>query len=151
MLALGIILVLVAAAVILAAVFGGATEPVVFELGAFEVRTNTFTVFITGALTVLVLVGGLALIRSGVRRAGRRRQEKKELNRLASKLEQRESVDRGPTGSATTSTGPTAASTGSSTADTSSTPPATGAPADTAPQSGTTETGTGTGTGTGTR
>lgn len=147
MLALGIILVLVAAAVILAAVFGGATEPVVFELGAFEVRTNTFTVFVTGALTVLVLVGGLGLIRSGVRRAGRRRQEKKELNRLASKLEQRESGDRAAAGSTTTSTGSTTTSSGSTTADTSTPPPSSGA-ADTAPQSGTTGTGQGT---TGTR
>lgn len=128
MLALGLILVVVAAAVILAAVFGGATEPVVFELGAFEVRTNTFTVFVTGALTVLVLVGGLALIRSGLRRAGRRRQEKKELNRLATKLEQRESRDRGATpatsGSSTADTGPAPVS--GSAATTTETAPQTG-------------------------
>lgn len=87
MLALGIILVLAAAAVVLAAVFGGATVPLVFELGAFEVRTTTFSVFLAGALTLLTLVVGLAMIRSGVRRARRRRQEKKELTRLAHRME----------------------------------------------------------------
>lgn len=92
MLALGIILVLLAAAAILAALFGGTVEPLVFELGAFNVTTNTLTVFVAGALTVLVLVVGLGLIRAGLRRARQRRQEKKELNRLASKLEEREAT-----------------------------------------------------------
>ena len=112
MLALGVILVLLAAAAILAAVFGGAAEPLVFELGAFNVTTNTFTVFVTGALTVLVLVVGLGLIRAGLRRARQRRHEKKELNRLAHKLEQREAAEPGTAGGAPTKT-PAVAGTGS--------------------------------------
>ncbi len=92
MLALGIILVLVAAAVLIAALFGGSGsgEPAGFDLGAVNVETNTFGVFLAGALTLLLLVAGLALISAGMRRARRRRQEKKELNRLSQKLEAHE-------------------------------------------------------------
>jgi hypothetical protein len=86
MLVLGILLVLLAAGAIVAAIVGGTGQPAVFDLGVVEVQTNAFGAFIIGASTVLLLVLGLALMRSGATRARRRRQERKELHRLHKQL-----------------------------------------------------------------
>ncbi len=93
MLVLGIILLLIAAALLVAALFGGSStgEPTGFDLGAINVETNTLSVFLVGAVTVALVVAGLALISAGLRRARRRRQEKKELHRLTRKVEAQES------------------------------------------------------------
>jgi len=103
MLVLGIILVLIAVAIVVAALIGGRgiDQPAGFDLGAVEINPNTFSVFLAGALTVLVLVAGLGLIQAGMRRARRRRQDKKELSRLSKKVEAQESA---PTASTTAST-----------------------------------------------
>lgn len=87
MLALGIILVLIAAGAAIAAVFGGAGQPATFDLGVVEVQTNTLGSFLLGAVTVVILVIGLALIRAGAARARRRRQERKELKTLHKRME----------------------------------------------------------------
>lgn len=92
MLALGIILILIAAGALSAALWGATDQTSTFDFGFFSVEMNTLGIFLTGAVTVLLLVLGLELIRAGVRRANRRRKEKKELNRLAQKLEAREST-----------------------------------------------------------
>jgi hypothetical protein len=84
MLVLGIILILIAAGLLVAALLGGRSsgEPAGFDLGAVHVDTNTITLFLAGAVTVVILVVGLGLVQAGLRRARRRRQERKELNRL---------------------------------------------------------------------
>ena len=91
MLVLGIILILVAAGLLVTALFGGRSseEPAGFDLGAIHVDVNTFTAFLAGAVTLLLLVAGIALIQSGLRRARRRRQQRKELNRLQKREETR--------------------------------------------------------------
>lgn len=110
MLALGILLILVAVALLIAAVFGGSStgEPTGFDLGPVNVETNTFGVFLTGAVTLLLLVAGLMLINAGLRRARRRRQERKELTRLTKKVEAQESTAPAETTTSTTATTGTA-------------------------------------------
>lgn len=90
MLVLGIILVLLAVGAFVAALAGGSNQPASFDLGLLNVQTNTLGVFLLGAATVVLLVAGLALISAGIRRAGRRRQERKKLNRLTEELETRD-------------------------------------------------------------
>jgi hypothetical protein len=111
MLVLGIILVLVASLALIAALTGGSTQDVVFSLGIIEVTTTPMIVFLIGAATVLVFVMGLELIRSGLRRASKRRKERKELNRLSQQLEARETEKATGTGDTTTATTTTAATT----------------------------------------
>jgi len=90
MLALGLVLVALAAVLVTVAIVGGAAQEARFDLGAFDIETNTLVVFLMGAATLLVFVAGLELIRSGVRRARQHRHDKKELDRLSSELEERE-------------------------------------------------------------
>lgn len=92
MLALGIILVLLAAAALLAVGLGGADQRAFVDLGLFGVETTTLGVFLIGALTVLALVVGVALTRAGARRANQHRRQKKELNRLQGELQARGSA-----------------------------------------------------------
>ncbi|HEU4513158.1 MAG TPA: hypothetical protein VFR87_08630 [Nocardioidaceae bacterium] len=94
MFALGIILILVAAGVLLLAVLSSADIPATFELSGVSVTMDPLWVFLTGAMTVLLLVLGLELVRAGTRRAAKRRKEKKELHRRAQELEARESETR---------------------------------------------------------
>lgn len=83
MLVVGLILIVIAAVLLVAALAGGLNDPATFELGILRLDTDTLGVFLLGAATVLIFVMGLELVRSGVRRANRRRKEKKELNRLS--------------------------------------------------------------------
>jgi hypothetical protein len=109
MLALGIILVLLAAGAVVAALLGGAGNPATFELGLLEIQTNTLGAFLFGAVTVVLLLMGLGLIRAGVARARRRREERKELNRLHRKLDESPGASTGAStggGAATRSTAP---------------------------------------------
>jgi hypothetical protein len=93
MLALGLILIVISAIALLAALAGGSNDPAKFDLGIFEVQTNTMGVFLIGAATVLLFVMGLELTRSGVRRANRRRKEQKEYQRLSEKYADRNAAD----------------------------------------------------------
>jgi hypothetical protein len=93
MLALGLILIVISAIALLAALAGGSNDPAQFDLGIFEVQTNTMGVFLIGAATVLLFVMGLELTRSGVRRANRRRKEQKEYQRLSEKYADRNAAD----------------------------------------------------------
>ena len=107
MLVLGILLLLLAAGLFVGFLATG-NEEVTFDGGFLDVTVNTLTVYLLGALTLLLLVAGLAFLRSGMRRANRRRKEKKELNRLSAKVEQHEAEKRrepdssGPAGPAAT-------------------------------------------------
>ncbi len=82
MLALGFILILIAAVVFFGAVGAGANDQANVNLaGVMHLTTNTMVVFLVGALTLLVFMTGLSLVRSGTRRARDRRREVKELRR----------------------------------------------------------------------
>ena len=92
MLVIGLLLVLLAALALVAALTAGGDDPAVFDLGIVTVETNTLGAFLLGAATLLVFVIGLELIRSGVRRANRRRKEHRELARRAEQLEAQEAA-----------------------------------------------------------
>jgi hypothetical protein len=135
MLALGLILVIIASLALIAALTGGSNDAATFDLGLFDVQTNTMGVFLIGAATVLLFVSGLELVRSGLRRANRRRKEKKEYRRLSERYDDdRAGTSAGPsTGGETAATAPGAPVTpaaGDSAHDT----PATGTPTDTREQ-----------------
>ena len=87
MLVLGLILVLISVVVLIAALVGGSSDTVAFDLGVGTFGTTAMTVFLLGAATVLVFVMGLELTRSGIRRESRRRKEKKELHRLSERYD----------------------------------------------------------------
>jgi hypothetical protein len=94
MLALGLILILLAAGFLLAALAGGADDQAAFAAGSFDMELSTMAVFLLGAGTLLVFVIGLELVRSGLRRGHRRRKESKQLDRLSARLEDRDGDSR---------------------------------------------------------
>lgn len=99
MLAVGLILIVIATLTLLAALFGGSTQQIEFDLGPIGLDMTPTIVFLLGAATVLLFVMGLELVRSGARRARRRRRDSKELDRLSAKLEEREAAgDRAASG-----------------------------------------------------
>lgn len=106
MLALGVILILVAAAVFGGVIIGGANDTARFDIGFVDATMSTLSVFLVGASTMLVLIAGLLLVRAGARRANRRRKDSRELARLSKKLEHRDAGAR-TTGEGTTTQGPT--------------------------------------------
>jgi ABC-type nickel/cobalt efflux system permease component RcnA len=77
---LGLILVILAGAVIAAAVING-TDPAVLDFSAFKIHTTEAGVFGIGAATLLVLVIGAWLLRKGLASRRRRRREVKELRK----------------------------------------------------------------------
>ena len=93
MLVLGLILLLLAAGLLIGFLSSG-TQQVTFDSGVLDVTVSTLTIYLLGALTLLLLVAGLALVRSGTRRAHQRRKEHKELNRLSAKVEAHEAEKR---------------------------------------------------------
>ena len=97
MLVLGLILVLIAVLVVLGALAGG-NDPAALDIGPLALNVSVFTVFLIGAATLLVLVVGVALIRSGTRRANQRRREHKQLTRLEKKLDQQQGSGAAPAG-----------------------------------------------------
>jgi uncharacterized membrane protein len=90
MLVLGLILILVAAAVIVTAVAGGTSETTNFSAGGVHISMNSMTVFFVGAATLLVIMLGLAMVRSGAARANRRRKDTKKLKKLSAKVDKQE-------------------------------------------------------------
>ncbi len=91
MFVLGLIVILLAVALLLGAMIGGADDRVLFDVGGgFSWDTTVTVVFLLGALTLLLLMVGLSLIRSAARRAATRRKESKELSRRAAELKERE-------------------------------------------------------------
>jgi membrane protein implicated in regulation of membrane protease activity len=90
MFVLGLILILLAAGLLLGAMVWGADDRATFDVGSLNTSMSTMVVFLLGALTLLLLILGLSLLRSAGRRAANRRKEHKELSRREKKLEKRE-------------------------------------------------------------
>lgn len=91
MFVLGLIVILLAAALLVGATVGGADDRALFDVGGgFSWDTTITVIFLLGALTLLLLMVGLSLIRSAARRAHTRRKESKEISRRSAKLEKRE-------------------------------------------------------------
>jgi hypothetical protein len=88
MLVLGLILVLLAAGVVVGVVASGTDDRAVLYGGSLHVPT--LVVFLVGAGTLLVLLAGLQLMRLGMRRANRNRQDKKRLRSLEKREENRQ-------------------------------------------------------------
>ena len=143
MLVLGLVLILFAAGSFVAVLASGTDDKAALYGGSVEMPT--LVVFLAGALALLIVVLGVELVRSGIRRANQNRQTKKRLR----KLEQREQLRRKDE----TSEGPAAGTTGSdATEDTrpdTETDPSHDSPPDTRRDSGT-DTGTHSGADTGT-
>lgn len=93
MIVLGLVLALLAVGLLLAVVFGGANDRADFVVGGLELEMSTMAVFLLGAVTLLIFVVGLSLIRTGSRRAAQRRKDQKELGRLTAKLDKHERRD----------------------------------------------------------
>ena len=88
MLVLGLLLILVAVALIVGAVYDGA-EPATMEAFGASVDTTTAAVFFTGVATTLLLVLGLWLLKAATARSRKQRTDRK-----AQRARQRESVAR---------------------------------------------------------
>jgi hypothetical protein len=82
MIVLGLLLLAAVAVVVIAAVASG-DEPATLGLVGANIDTSVRWVFLTGALSVLVLVLGTSLLMSGLRRARARRNEVKQLKAAA--------------------------------------------------------------------
>lgn len=90
MLALGLIMIILAALVVLTVLFGANSAAITFGLTFFDIETTPVVVFFLGAATLLVLVTGIGLVSRGTRREMRMRKDRKELERLhAREAEQR--------------------------------------------------------------
>ncbi len=103
MLVLGILLILVAIGLFFGVALGGADDTARFEVGVLNAQLSTLAVFLVGAITLLLLLLGLALLRGGLTRARTRRRDKHELTRL--KKEQREGGTAPEAGGTADSTG----------------------------------------------
>ena len=86
MLVIGLLLVLIAVALIVGAVYDGA-EPATMEAFGAELDTTIAGVFFTGVGTTVLLVLGLYLLKSATSRSRKQRHERKQ-----QKIRQRESV-----------------------------------------------------------
>lgn len=82
MLALGIICLLLAAALVLGVLLTGTSQEIVFTSTVGDVTTNPVWVFVAGALAMLLVLLGLSLFRRGTRRRIARRQEIKRLRKV---------------------------------------------------------------------
>lgn len=93
MLVLGLILILLAAGLFIGFLSSG-TQQVTFDGGFLNITMSTLAIYLLGAVTLLLLVLGLALIRNGTRKANQRRKEHKELGRVSKKLDKHEAAER---------------------------------------------------------
>lgn len=75
---IGVLLIVVATLILVMALLGGSGQEVTLALGPLGVSMSSEAVFLLGAATVLILVAGLELLRSGLRRSLRRRRELKQ-------------------------------------------------------------------------
>ena len=88
MLVLGLVLILLAAGSFVAVLASGTDDKAMLYGGSVEMPT--LVIFLAGALALLVIVLGVELVRSGIRRANQNRQTKRRLR----KLERREQLRR---------------------------------------------------------
>src|SRR6478672_675468 len=80
MLVLGLVLILLAAGSFVAVLASGTDDKAMLYGGSVEMPT--LVIFLAGALALLVVVLGVELVRSGIRRANQNRQTKKRLRKL---------------------------------------------------------------------
>jgi hypothetical protein len=80
MLAIGLILILLAAGALIAVLATGTDDQAALFGSTLEMPT--LVVFLAGAATLLVFIMGLELTRSGLRRANRTRRDRKRLRKL---------------------------------------------------------------------
>ncbi|MPZ61358.1 MAG: hypothetical protein GEU93_08680 [Propionibacteriales bacterium] len=75
MIIVGVVFVALVIVVVLAVVLGGSTDSAVLDLGPVEIETSAAGIFWIGAAASFVLLSGLLLLRTGVRRELRHRRE----------------------------------------------------------------------------
>jgi uncharacterized membrane protein YciS (DUF1049 family) len=90
MILLGLVLVILAAALIAAAVVNG-NDPAVLDFSAFKIHTTVAGTVAAGAATVLALVVGAWFLRVGIAHRRRRRREVKALRKQVDVSEQQAS------------------------------------------------------------
>ncbi|MEP7090143.1 MAG: hypothetical protein ABI776_08545 [Nocardioidaceae bacterium] len=114
MFVLGLILILLAAGAVVAVVASGTHDQAVMYGG--NLHLPTLVVFLAGAATLLVLLLGLALMRTGLRKAHQNRKNSKRLRRLEKREEQRQASTptNGPAATGPADTGPAATGPGAS-------------------------------------
>ena len=134
MLVLGLVLILFAAGSFVAVLASGTDDKAALYGGSVEMPT--LVVFLAGALALLIVVLGVELVRSGIRRANQNRQTKKRLR----KLEQREQLRREDETSEDPAAGPAGTTGADASEDTrpdTGTDPGHDTPPETRPDSGT--------------
>ncbi len=82
MLALGIICLLLAAALVVGVLLTGTSQEVVFNSAVGDVTTNPLWVFVAGAVAMLLVLLGLSFFGRGTRRRVARRKEMKRLRKV---------------------------------------------------------------------
>lgn len=87
MVILGLLLLLLAVVVAIAAIYRGG-EPAQLDLQVFKVTTNVTGIYLAGAATLLVAVLGLLALMYGLRHDRRRRAQIKELKQQAARPDQ---------------------------------------------------------------
>lgn len=95
MLVLGLVLILLAIGLFVGVLVGGADDSARFDVGVIDASLSTLSVFLVGALTMLILLVGFSLVGSGLRRARQRRKDSKELSRLSKERDGEQSHSRG--------------------------------------------------------
>lgn len=86
MLIAGLLLLLIAVAMVCVALFGGA-DAATLDLGPINLETNATVVFFLGMATLLLFVCSVMLFRSAGRRAAARRRDRKKVSELSEKLQ----------------------------------------------------------------
>lgn len=113
------LILVIAVLIVVAAVVGGNDRTEV-DLGAFVLETTASVVFFLGMATLLLIVLSLAMFRMGAKRAKARREDKKKVSELSSRLDayKREEERGRPGGTSTSSGSGTSTSTGTSSTST---------------------------------
>jgi membrane-bound ClpP family serine protease len=87
----GLVLVIIAVLLVLAGLFGGGSQTVTLDLGAFSLDMSPAALFLFGIASMLVLAIGLGIMRVGARRARAHRQDRKKVDELSRKLDEAKS------------------------------------------------------------
>lgn len=94
MIVAAVIVLLIAALLVIAALFGGGGSATL-DLGSFNLEGTTSIMFFLGMATLLLVVLGLGMLRSGIRRARAHRAERRELGELSTKLDAYKRAEKG--------------------------------------------------------
>lgn len=88
-----VIVLLIAVLLVIAALFGGSGDATL-DLGWFNLEGTSSIMFFLGMATLLLVVLGLGMLRTGIRRARTHRAERRELGDLSNKLDAYKRGDR---------------------------------------------------------